>query len=83
LAERQDKRRVQHLYGIFEACNDVVVREVARDAADENVAAHCIKAKFRRDAGIGAAKNGDEGVLSLAQRLAFMLEGVRLLTPST
>ena len=76
VAEHQDEWGFQHLHGIFKACNNFSAGEIARDAADENVAACRVKAIFGRDAGVGATEDAGEWVLPCAQGLAFMAEVV-------
>jgi hypothetical protein len=76
MAKHHDERRIQHLNRIFQAYHDIVIGEIARDAADERVASGRIETVFRRDPGIGAAQHRSKRILSGAQRLAFMLEVV-------
>ena len=33
VAEHHDERRVEHLHGIFEACDNFIAGEIARDTA--------------------------------------------------
>src|SRR5262250_2865139 len=74
VTEHQDKRRLQNLNGVFQACNDVVTREVTGHAANKEVTPRCIKAILGYDAGIRTAENCCEGVLPFAKRFAFVLE---------
>src|ERR1700720_4396743 len=83
VAEHQDEWGFQHLHGILKACNNFSAREIARDAADENVAACRVKAIFGRDAGVGATEDAGEWVCPARKGSRSWLKSCRLLTPST
>ena len=74
VAEHQDQRRIEHLYGIFQTGDHLVAGEIPRDTADEQVAACGIEAIFRGNARIGAAENGGERILPFAERFALAAE---------
>ena len=66
VAEHHNERRIQDLDGIFKASDHFVAREIAGNAAYENVAAGGVKAVFRRNTGIGAAQDRRKRVLTCA-----------------
>ena len=81
--EYQDERSVEHLHGIFEACENFIAGEIARDPADENVAARRVKAIFRRDARVAQLRMPAKGFCPVRKGSRSWLKSCRLLTPST
>jgi hypothetical protein len=57
------ERRAEELDGIFEACEAVIVEEIAGETHDEDVARTLIEQKFGRDAAIGATEDRDDRIL--------------------
>ena len=74
VAKYHDQGRTQDGNCIFHAGNRIVIGEVTRHAADEQVASGAIKGIFGRDARIGATQNAGVGILPPNQRFPFTLE---------
>ena len=74
MAEHQDERRIQDGDGIFQAGDRLVAGKISGHAANEEIASAGIEGVFRRDARIGAAQDGGEGILTSDQGLPLTLE---------
>src|ERR1700681_392817 len=76
VAKYHDEWRAKNGNSIFHAGDRIVVGEVARQAANEQIASATIEGIFGCDARIGAAQDAGIGVLPADEGLAFTLEFV-------